>query len=85
MNCRVDVVSEPGQSIVRIYGRLAGAAVPELARVCRETPARLSLDVTHLMSADDAGIATLRRLMADGVPCTGISPYLALLLGGEHP
>ena len=85
MNCRIDVVSEPKRSIVCVYGRLAGAAVPELARVCREAPARLSLDVTHLMSADDAGIATLRRLMAEGVPCAGISPYLALLLSREHP
>lgn len=85
MNCRVDVSPEPGRAVVRIHGRLAGAAVPELERVCREAPGVVNLDVTHLMSADDAGIATLRRLMADGVPCTGISPYLALLLGREHP
>jgi hypothetical protein len=83
VNCRVDVSREPGRAVVRIYGRLSKPAVPELERVCREARGVLVLDVTHLMSADDAGVATLKRLMSNGVPCTGVSPYLALLLGQE--
>jgi hypothetical protein len=69
--------------VVRIHHRLAGVAVPELERVCRDPSAPLILDLTHLMSADDAGIATLRRLMSEGAQCRGTSPYLALRLDRE--
>ena len=81
MECRVDVSPEGGRAVVRIHGRLAGAAVPELERVCRDASAPLVLDVTHLMNADDCGVATIRRLVVDGARVTGMSPYLSLLLG----
>ena len=70
--------------MVRIHGRLAGAAVGELQRVCREAPGSLVLDVTYLVSADDLGLATLRGLVGDGAHLGGVSPYLALLLEGER-
>ena len=85
VNLRLDVVAESDRSVVRVQGRLAGAAVSELERVCRDASGLLVLDLLHLVSADDAGIATLKRLMADGAQCTGVSPYLALLLGWEEP
>ena len=69
--------------MVRVQGRLARTPATELERICRESPGILSLDLTRLMSADDGGILTLRRLMSDGAQCTGISPYLALLLRRE--
>jgi hypothetical protein len=83
VTCRVDVSREPGRALVRIHGRLDGAAVRELELVCREEPGLLILDLTYLMSADDAGIATLRHLVVDGAQLTGMSPYVALLLGLE--
>jgi hypothetical protein len=42
-----------------------------------------SSTLTYLMSADARGIATLRRLVADGAQCTGMSGYVTLLLGWE--
>ena len=83
MNCRLDVSSEPGRVVVRIHGRLARAAVPELERVCREASGPVILEMTYLMGADDPGIATLRRLRTDGAQFMGMSPYVALLLGSE--
>jgi hypothetical protein len=83
VTCRIDVSREPGRVVVRIHGRLDGAAVPELERVCREAPGLQILDLTHLMSADDGGIATLRHLAVDGAQLTSMSPYVALLLGLE--
>jgi anti-anti-sigma regulatory factor len=80
MDLRLDVVGEPGRSVVHVQGRLAGAAVGELDRVCRTTSRPLVLDLTHLMSADDSGVASLKRLGADGAQFVGLSPYLALLL-----
>ena len=80
MECRVDVSPEPGRTVVRIHGRLGGAVVRELERVCREASGSLILDMTYLMSADDEGVAMLRRLAIDGVPLTDMSPYLRLLL-----
>jgi hypothetical protein len=85
VDCRLDVLPGQGPAVVRVHGRLAGAAVPELERVCRETSPPLVLDVTYLMSADDCGIATLRRLVCGGAQLTGISPYLALLLDADEP
>jgi anti-anti-sigma regulatory factor len=84
VDLRLDVVPESGRVVVRVHGRLAGGAVTELERVCRSTSRPLVLDLTHLMSADDAGIETLRRLVTDGVECIGVSRYLALLLGWEE-
>jgi hypothetical protein len=80
VNCRVDVSSEPGRVVVSIHGRLAGAAVPELERVCREASGQLILDMTYLMSADDLGVATLKRLRTGSAQFISMSPYMALLL-----
>lgn len=81
MECRLDVSREGGHAVVRIQGRLGGVAVRELERVCRDASAPLVLDLTHLMNADDCGVATVRRLVVDGAQVKGVSPYLSLLLG----
>ena len=83
MVCRLDVSSESDRAVVRIHGRLAGAAVRELEGLCRDASGLLTLDVTDLLSVDDVGAATLRRLAIDGAQLTGMSPYLTLLLGLE--
>lgn len=84
MSFRLDVSAEPGRAVVSIQGRLAGDAVPELERVCRDTSGTLILDMTYLMSVDDLGVATLKRLRTDGADFVGMSPYVALLLCAEH-
>jgi len=85
LNVRLDVLSEPGRVVVRIHGRLAGAAVPELDRVCRDAGGVLLLDVSYLMGADDAGVVALRRLLGEGAQVTGMSRYLSLLLDRGEP
>jgi hypothetical protein len=81
---RLDVSAEPGRAVVSIQGRLTGAAVHELERVCRDTPGTLILDMTYLMSADELGVAALRRLRTDGAQFMAMSPYVALLLRAEQ-
>jgi hypothetical protein len=81
---RLDVSAEPGRAVVSVQGRLAGAAVRELERVCRETSGTLLLDLTYLMGADDLGVATLKRLRTDGAQLMGMSPYMGLLLCAEQ-
>jgi hypothetical protein len=41
---------------------------------------RLLLELSDLLSADDAGIALLRRLAAQGAELLGVSRYLEMLL-----
>jgi hypothetical protein len=84
MDLRLDVVAEPGRTAVRISGRLTAVAARELERVCREASGTLLLDVTHVVSGDDGGFATLRRLATGGAQLVGVSPYLALLLEGDR-
>jgi hypothetical protein len=43
----------------------------------------ISLDLSNLMSADDAGIVALRTLKGRGVRLTGASPYIGLLLAED--
>ena len=78
------MVAESGRAVLRIHGRLSGAAVIELERVCRSVSEPLILDLAHLTSADDAGIETLKRLATDGVECTGVSRHLARRLRWEE-
>ena len=84
VDLRLDVVAESGRAVLRIHGRLSGAAVIELERVCRSVSEPLILDLAHLTSADDAGIETLKRLATDRVECTGVSRQLARRLGWEE-
>jgi hypothetical protein len=81
VDLQLDVVPETGRPVIRVHGRLAGASVTELAQVCRSAPGSLLLDLTHVTSTDDEGIETLRRLVAGGVECTGVSRSLARRLG----
>jgi hypothetical protein len=81
---RLDVSAQPGRAVVSIQGHLAAAAVHELERVCRDPEGTLILDMTYLMSADDLGVQTLKRLRADGAQFISVSPYMALLLCAEQ-
>jgi hypothetical protein len=84
MDLRLDVVAEPGRTAVRISGRLTTSTACELERICREASGTLLLDLMYVVSADDVGLATLRRLAMDGAQLVGVSPYLVLLLEGDR-
>lgn len=82
MALRLTVSAREDLTVIRVDGRLAGDGVAELKRAYRTARRPLVLDLTHLATADDAGVLALRRLASEGVHLLGTSPYVALLLGG---
>ena len=68
---------EPG--VLRLAGRLAAAEVREL-EMSAEGGLR-ALDLGELRSADEDGLAALRRLRQRGVAIRNPSRYLEILLG----
>lgn len=69
--------------VVRLAGRLSGAGLGELEQVRREASLPVVLDLAELLSADDAGVATLRNLRRLGVVLRHPSPYMAMLIEEE--
>ena len=62
---------------IRVAGRLTGEEVGELESVIGDDPSSACLDLEELRSADEAGLAALRRLRAEGVEMRGVPPHLA--------
>ena len=71
--------------VVRLAGRLSGAGVGELEQLRRAASLPVVLDLAELLSADDAGVATLRNLRRLGVVLRHPSPYMAMLIEEEDP
>lgn len=85
MEIRLTVSVQDTGAVIHADGRLDRLAVAELEGVIRMTSGPVTLDLTNLLSADDAGVAALRNLSGKGVRFVGVSPYMALLLQTEHP
>jgi anti-anti-sigma regulatory factor len=68
-------------TVLTLDGRLTGDEVAELRRVFDEVGGKVILDLTGLQFADRPGVSALRELKAHGAKLTGVSPYIALLLG----
>jgi hypothetical protein len=85
MDLRLSVSREDDATVVHVDGRLAASGVRDLDRAVQAESGPVILDVTNLLSADDAGVAALRVLIRRGVPLRGASPYVALLLQGDRP
>ena len=66
--------------VIQVDGRLDGDGVAELEKVCRDAKQPVTLDLTHLQSADNAGVELLRTLAEEGAVLHGASPYIRLLL-----
>ncbi len=69
------------RAVVRVEGWLDADGAAELERVVACLTGRVSLQLSGLRSADEAGLSSLRDLWGRGVSLTGVSPYLRLLLG----
>ena len=80
MDIRMEKISRGGNTVILLAGELKGAAVTELARLCREASEPLALDLRHLRAAEEGGVRLLRELSGKGVELTGVTPYIALLL-----
>ena len=67
--------------VVRVEGWLDADGAAELDDVVANMAGRVTLKLSGLKSADEAGLASLRGLWGRGMPLAGVSPYLRLLLG----
>ena len=78
MTLRITLPSDD-QATLRLEGNLRAVEVPELERAV--AAGVRAVDLEHLLSADEKGLAALRRLRAGGVEIRNPSRYLAILLG----
>ena len=67
-------------TIVHVAGRLVGAGVEELGRVCTASPRPLRIDLAGLLQADEMGLSLLRSLRESGAELVDVSPFIRLLL-----
>jgi hypothetical protein len=84
MDLRLNVNREDDATVVHVDGRLSVRGVGDLDSTVTREPGTVIVDLTNLLSADDAGIAALRLLTERGVRLRGASPYIALLLGEDR-
>lgn len=78
LTLRITPVPTDDPGILRLEGRLRAEEVPVLER-CAADGIR-ALDLTDLTSADEEGLAALRRLRDRGIEVRNASHYLAMLL-----
>jgi anti-anti-sigma regulatory factor len=69
-----------GETTVRLAGRLAGDAVDVLKGACSDIGPVVTIDLSEVYYADDAGVRALWELRAAGAVLQSPRPYLALLL-----
>jgi anti-anti-sigma regulatory factor len=65
---------------IRVAGRLAGDAVDVLRGACGDLGPAVTIDLSEVSYADDAGVGALGELRARGAVLQSPRPYLALLL-----
>ena len=80
MECRIDVVREEAQGVVRLAGRLAEAQAGAFLEACASAGASPLLDLTDLFSADAVGFDALLRVQAQGARLVGLPEYMRLKL-----
>lgn len=80
---RVSVTRSAGSTIVKVDGRLTATNLHDLETLVRAVAGPAVIDLSNLVSADDAGVATLRSLAGGGARLVGVTPYVALLLADE--
>jgi anti-anti-sigma regulatory factor len=81
---RIEIADDGPTPVVRVAGRLSGDAVDQVARASDRIGGSLVLDLSEVLSADDAGISLLRALRTGGAEVRGLSPYLEMLLNAER-
>jgi anti-anti-sigma regulatory factor len=76
MDCRIQVVRQPGACTLTLAGYLQAAQVHELRGICATIAGPIRIDLSDLVSADAVGLDALRRLRQDGAELVGVAPYL---------
>jgi hypothetical protein len=82
---RISVCAEGPLRHIRVEGRLAGDAWPELEQVIGDAPESVCLELAGLRSADAVALAGLRRLRAAGAELRDVPPHLAWRLENLDP
>jgi anti-anti-sigma regulatory factor len=85
MDLRLSVSREDGATVVHVDGRLAVHGVRDLESTVSGAAGPVVLDLSNLLSADDAGVAALRLMVERGVQLRETSPYVSLLLRADPP
>ena len=80
MTLRISANDDGDTKLLTLDGMLTHEEVPVLYGVVETKGAPLRLDLTHLLSADQDGLAALKQLRQTGCSLQGVSPYIALLL-----
>jgi anti-anti-sigma regulatory factor len=80
MTLRISTVGSAPTMGLKLDGRLTSEEASELARVCAELRAPVTLDLSDLQFVDRTGVSVLRELRAQGATFTGASPYIELLI-----
>lgn len=79
MTFRICFDTRDGHPTLHLEGRLGADEVPELERSAEDEVR--AIDLTHLVSFDEEGLAVLRRLRDRGIALRNPSRYLAMRLG----
>jgi anti-anti-sigma regulatory factor len=85
VDLRLTVTQEDGVAVIHVDGRLAAANLDDLEPMVAAIGGGVIIDLSNLISADDAGVATLRSLAGRGARLVGVTPYVALLLDDQRP
>jgi hypothetical protein len=85
MELRLTVTVSDTRTVIHADGRLSRLDVGELEAVVRMRSGPVTLDLTNLLSADDAGVAVLRSFSDKDIRLVGVSPYMTLLLKSDRP
>ena len=80
MSVRINRTTDAARTILQIAGRLESEVVPLLEQESRSVQGMLTLDLSQLISADEAGIKLLRELASRGAQLEGASHYVQTLL-----
>lgn len=78
MDLHISTEEKDGLLTVRVAGRLGKDGLGELRRVCLGG-ARLRLDLSALICADEAGTTLLAAMRDSGADLVGVPPYIDLL------
>jgi hypothetical protein len=85
MALRITVSTHGRTTEILLEGRLEAAGVADLQVECPPAGSPLRLDLSGLLSADEAGIDAIQSLRAAGAELHGVSPYIRQLLGDQTP
>jgi hypothetical protein len=77
LTVRITIAERGPVRHIVVDGRLTAEEVGELEAVLGDRLEAICLDLTELRSADEAGIALLRRLRLGGVRMRDLAPHLA--------